>query len=144
MQISGTRRDGHQEMKLSVKCRQMHFTRVFSHAPCTCDHTHIVAQGVSMRISPHPHAIHDVTCLSVRLLSLRVCLFHVSLTLLPFLFHSLLVLCPAHHLQCRHRRGLQPLHSRTLRSIASWRYTILPQEAVLKRARATASVADSM
>ena len=50
----------------------MHLTRDFSHAPCTCDHTHIVAQGVSVRISLHPHAIHDVTCLSVRLLSLRV------------------------------------------------------------------------
>ena len=26
---------------------------------------HIVAQGVSVRISLHPHAIHDVMCLSV-------------------------------------------------------------------------------
>ena len=47
------------------------------------------------------------------------------LSLLPFLFHSLPVLCPAHHLQCRHRRGFKPLHSRTMRSIAPWRYTIL-------------------
>ena len=68
---------------------------------------HILAQGVSVRVSLHSHAIHDVTCLSVRLLSLRVCLFPVSLPLLPFLFHSLPVLCPAHHLQCRHRRGLK-------------------------------------
>ena len=36
--------------------------------------------------------------------------------LLPFLFHSLPVLCPAHHLQCRHRRGLEPLRSRRMRS----------------------------
>ena len=107
------------------RCRQMHLTRVFSHAPCTCDHTHIVAQGVSVRISLHPHAIHDVTCLSVRLLSLRVCLFPVSLPLLLLLFHCLPVLCPAHQLPCRHRRGLKPPHSRIMRSIAPWRYTIL-------------------
>ena len=80
-----------------------------------------------MRISKYPHAIHDVTCLSVRLLSLRVCLCLVSLPLLPCLFRSLPVLCPAHHLQCRHRRGLKPLHSRTMRSIAPWRHTILSQ-----------------
>ena len=85
-----------------------------------------MAQGVSLRISLHPHAIHDVTCLSVRLLSLRVCLSLVSLPLLPFLFHSLPVFCPAHQLpQCRHRRGLKPLYSRTMRSSAPWRYTIL-------------------
>ena len=35
------------------------------------------AQGVSGAQSLHPHAIHDVTCLSVRLLSLRVCLSSV-------------------------------------------------------------------
>ena len=64
----------------------------FSHAPCTSDHTHIVAQGVSVRISLHPHAIHDVTCLSLRLLSLRVCLFPVSHPLLLFLCRSLPVL----------------------------------------------------
>ena len=100
---------------------------IFSQKPCTCDHTHIVAQGVSVRISLHPHAIHDVTCLSVRLLSLRVCLTLVSLSLLLLLFHCLLVLCPAHHLQCRHRRGLKPLHSSTTRCIAPWRCTILSQ-----------------
>ena len=87
-----------------------------------CVH-HIVAQGVSVRISLHPHAIHDVTCLSVRLLSLRVC------RRLPLLFHTLPVLCPALHLQCRHRRGLKPQHSRRMRSIALWRYTTLSQQA---------------
>ena len=51
----------------------------FSHALCTCDATHIVAQGVSVRISLHPHAIHDVICLSVRLLSLRGSLSSFSL-----------------------------------------------------------------
>ena len=77
-----------------------------------------------MRISLHPHAIHDVTCLSVHLLSLRVCCLFVFVSLL-FLFHWLPVLCPAHHLQCRHRRGLKP----------PWRYTILSQEEHLKDAR---------
>ena len=79
-----------------------------------------------MRISLHPHAIHDVTCLSVRMLSLRVCLSPVSLPLLPFLFHNLNVLCPAHQFpQCRHRRRLKTLHSRTMRSLAPWRFSIL-------------------
>ena len=99
----------------------------FSHAPCTCDHTHILAQCVSGAQSLHLHAIHDVTCLSVRLLSLRVCLFPVSLPLPPCLFHCLLVLYPAHNLQCRHRRGLKPLHTRTMRSAAPWRFSILSQ-----------------
>ena len=40
-------------------------SHVFCHAPCTCVYTHIVAQGVSSAQSLHPHAIHDVTCLSV-------------------------------------------------------------------------------
>ena len=88
---------------------------------------HVWLKVSSVRISLPPHVIHDVMCLSVRLLSLRVCLFLVSPPLLPFLFHGLLVLCPAHHLQCRHRRGWKPLHSRTMRSIAPWRYTILSQ-----------------
>ena len=60
-------------------CRQIHLTRDFSHAPCTCDHTHIVAQGVSGSQSLHPHAIHDVTCLSA-LLVLVLSPFSVSLT----------------------------------------------------------------
>ena len=56
----------------------------FSHASCTCDHTHIVAQGVSGARSFHPHAIHDVTCVSVRCLS-PFCLLSLYLSLLPFL-----------------------------------------------------------
>ena len=94
--------------------------------PCTlhvCSH-HIVAQGVS-RVSFHPHVIHDVVCLSV--CCLFVSLSPVSLPLLPLLFHILPVLCLALHLQCRHHRGLKPLHSRRWRSIAPWRYTILSQ-----------------
>ena len=62
-------------------CRQIHFTRNFSHAHCTsdCVHTHCMAQDesksqcVCVRISFHLHAIHDVMCLSVRWLFL-VCL----------------------------------------------------------------------
>ena len=100
-------------------------SHVFPHAPCTCDHTHIVAQGVSVRISLHLHANQHV---SVRLLFLRVCLSPVSLLFLPFLSHCLLVLCLAHQIPCgRNRRGIKPLHSRTMRSIAPWRYTIVPQ-----------------
>ena len=56
------------------------------------------------------------TCLIVRCFSLfrLLPLFRVSL---PFV-HSLHLLCPAHHLPCgRNRRGLKPLHSRTMRSI---------------------------
>ena len=65
---------------------------------------HIVAQGVSGAHSFHPHAIHDVICLSVRCWS-SFCLP----SLLLFLFHCLPVLCSAHQLQCRHRRGLKTI-----------------------------------
>ena len=52
----------------------------------------------------------------------------LSLSRLYFLFHCLSVLCPAHQLPCgRNRRGIKPLHSRTMRSIAPWRYTTLSQ-----------------
>ena len=65
-------------------------------------------QGVSGAQSLHPHAIHDVICLSVRLLSLRLCLPPVYLSPLPFLFHCLPVLCPAHQFSlCRHHRGFK-------------------------------------
>ena len=40
-------------------------------------------------------------------MSLRVRLSPVSLLLLPLLFYTLPVLCPALHLQCCHRRGLK-------------------------------------
>ena len=82
-----------------------------------------------MRVSFHPHAIHDVMCLSVRW-SFLVSLSAVSLHLLPLFFFILPVLCPALHPQCRHRRGLKPLHSRRMKSIAPWRYTILSHNTV--------------
>ena len=45
--------------------------------------------------------------------------FFLSLSRLYFLSHYLPVLCPAHQLPCRrNRRGLKPLHSRTMRSVA--------------------------
>ena len=61
----------------------MHLAHVF---------TPLVAQGVSVRVSFHPHAIHDVMCLSVRW-SFLVSLSPVSLLLLPLLFLILPVLC---------------------------------------------------
>ena len=55
--------------------------------------------------------------------------FFLSLSRLYFLSHCLPVHCPAHQLPCgRNRRGIEPLHSRTMRSIATWRYTILSQK----------------
>ena len=74
-----------------------------------------------------PSTCHPWCCVFERLLSLRVSLSPVSLRPLPLLFHTLPVLCPALHLQCRHRRGLKPLHARRMRSIAPWRCTILSQ-----------------
>ena len=50
--------------------------------------------------------------------------FFLFLSRLYFLSHCLPVLCPAHQFPfCRNRRGLKPVHSRTMRSIAPWRYT---------------------
>ena len=83
-------------------------------------------QRVCVRASFHLHVIHDV-CLSVRCLSLRVCLSLVSLRRLLLFFLILPVLCPALHLQCQQRRRKHLLRLRTLRSVAPWRYTILPQ-----------------
>ena len=58
-----------------------------------------------------------------------LCLLPLSLSRLYFLSHCLLVLCPAHQLPCgRNRRGVKPLHSHTMRSIAPWRYTTLSHE----------------
>ena len=98
--------------------------------PCTCANSlhgsrRAKAQSVSVHVSFHLHVIHDVLRLSVRW-SFLVSLSPVSLLLQPLLFHTLPVVCPALH-PCRHRRGLKPLHSRRMRSIAPWRKTILSQ-----------------
>ena len=74
------------------------------------------------------HSIHMPSMMShvwAFIVSSCLSLSLVSLLLQPLLFHILPVLCPALHLQCRHRRGLKPLHSRRMRSIDPWRYTIL-------------------
>ena len=65
-----------------------------------------MAQGVSGAHAFHLHVIHDVTCLSVRCLS-SFCLLPLYVSLLPFLFHCLPVLCPAQQFPQRHRRGLK-------------------------------------
>ena len=60
-----------------------------------------------MRNSLHPHAIHHVKCLSVRLLSLRVCLFPVSAVCNP----------TSSWAQCRsHRAGLSSFLTDTFAS----------------------------
>ena len=93
-----------------------------------CAHTTLWLKVSQRAHSLHPHAIHDVTCLNVRCL-FSFCLLPSSLSLAPPLsLHCLPVLCPAHQLpQCRIRRGLKPLHSPTMRSIAPWRCTTLSQ-----------------
>ena len=114
-------------------CGQIHLTRHFS-CTYTQSDVHITLHGsrratecVCVRASFHLHVIHDV-CLSVRCLSLRVCLSPVSLRLLTLLFHTLFDLYSALNLQCRQRRGSKPLRTRTMRSIAPWRFiTILSQ-----------------
>ena len=68
-------------------------------------------------------------CHCVRLIpvvGLRSVLLLFLSVFLPLLFRTLPVLFPALHLQCRHRRGLKPLHSRRMRNVAPWRYIILP------------------
>ena len=64
---------------------------------------------------------------SVRCPSLRVCPSLVSLCCLPLLFLILPVLWLALLLPCGQRQGKHPLRLRPMRSIAPWRYTILPQ-----------------
>ena len=115
------------------RCVDRYTSHVILHAVCTFNYMHITLHGtrratqrVFVRASFHLHAIHDV-CLIVRCLSLRVCPSPVSLRRLRLLFHTLLALCPANHLQCQQRRELKPLRIRTMRSIPRWRYTILPQ-----------------
>ena len=72
-----------------------------------------------MRVSSHVRAFVVCSCF----------VFFLSLSRLYFLSHCLLVLCPAHQLPCRgNLRGLKPLHSRTMRSVAPWRYTTLSHE----------------
>ena len=125
-------------------CGQEHLTRDFSHALCTsdCVHTHCMAQD-EPRLKVSWCAFHSILKPSMMLCvcafvgcSLSVSLPCFSPSSTSSLFHALPVLGPARHLQCRYSRGLKPLHSRRMRSIAPWRYTILSQlESVSSRRR---------
>ena len=103
--VAGALRGSHAEGQQPPNpCGQEHLTRDFCHAPCTCDHTRIVAEGVSGAQSLHAHAIHDVTCLSV------CCLF-VFVFLLFISFFYLLNTC--YGTTALHMRAV--LHSKQLR-----------------------------
>ena len=67
-------------------CRQIHFTRHFSHAVCTPHFMHITLHGssVCMRASFHLHVIHEER-LIVRSLSVSLCL---SFSCFSLLFNS--------------------------------------------------------
>ena len=112
-----------------LECRQIHFTRHFSHAHCTRLTMCITPHGssVCMRASPHPHAIHDerlsvCSSLFLRSDSLRESLLHLAL-----LFPFPLVLCPELLLPCGQHQGNHSLRLRQLRSLALWQNTLLPQ-----------------
>ena len=96
----------------------------FSRKISPCAHITLWLKVSKRAHSLHPHAFHDVTCLTVRLL-FPCLVFFLSLTLLLPL-HCLPVLSPALKLpQCQIRRGLNPVRTRTMRSIAPWRCTTL-------------------
>ena len=96
----------------------------FSRTLSPCAHTTLWLKVSERARSLHLHVIHDVTCLSVRWLFPCFVFF---LSLAPLLaLHCLPVLCLAHQLpQCRIRRGLNPVRTRALMSIAPWRCTTL-------------------
>ena len=79
-----------------------------------------------MRVSFHPHAIHEVVCLSVCCLFVFVSLlflFHIYLSL----SQSICSLFGTSSSMSSLPRVEKSLHSRRMRSIAPWRKTILPQ-----------------
>ena len=96
-------------------CVDRYTSHVFFLMICTCVHTHCMAQDEPrLNVSAgriHPRCVFEC-CWS------SFCPSPVSLHLLVLLFHTLPVLCPALHLQCRQRRGVKPLHSRRKRSTA--------------------------
>ena len=110
-------------------CGQIHFTRHFSHAVCTIHFMHITLHGssVCMRASFHLHVIHDERLIVRSLLLLRYVFLRDSLCCLLLLFHTLLALWLALLLPWGQRQGRHLLRLRPMRSIAPWRYTILPQ-----------------
>ena len=74
-----------------------------------------------------PSSCHPWCVVERSLVVFCLSLSPVSLRRLSLFFHTLPDLCPALLLPCRQRRGLKPLRTRTMSSIAAWRYTILSQ-----------------
>ena len=108
-----------ERMSITVDSYTSHesFSRTLSHL---CTH-HIVAQGVFGAHSFHPHAIHDVTCLSVRWL------FLVLSSSSPRLyFLSTVYLFSVLHINFNVESAEDSNHC-TMRSIAPWRCTTLLQ-----------------
>ena len=105
--------------------RALRVDRNTSHVFFLIHLAHVITLTSWLKVSPGAHsfhlrAIHDVTCLSVRLLSLRVCLSPVSLFyFFSFTVYLFSVLHNFHNVVTA--RGLRPLHSRTMSSIAPWR-----------------------
>ena len=100
-------------------------TRLFSRHIWPCAHITLwlkVWHDVSCMKHVHPHVI---TCLSV---CCCLVLSSSSVSRASTFSHCLRVLCPAHLLPCgRNRRGIKPMRTRRMRSIAPWRYTTLSQ-----------------
>ena len=97
-------------------CRQMHLTRDFSRTLSLRAHTTLWLKVSLVRI----HSI----CMSSMMSHVWACIvcsrfvFFLSLAP-PLALHWLPVLCRAHQLpQCRIRRGLNPVRTRTMRSVA--------------------------
>ena len=109
--------------------RQIHFTRHFSHAQCTClmmyNYTTWLktskGSSVCTSASCHPHVIHDERLIVSRRFSVpRFVPFRVSLLHLALLFPLQIVLCPELLLPCGQRRGKHTLRLRQSRSLALW------------------------
>ena len=107
-------------------CRQIHLTQDFSRTLSPCAHT------LTSWLKVYQCAFHSICMLSMRshVWACIVCsrfVFFLSLEP-PLALHWLPVLCRAHQLpQCRIRRGLNPVRTRTMRSVAPWRCTTLSQ-----------------
>ena len=116
-------------------CTQIHLTRHFSLAQCTClmmyNHTFWLktSQGssVCMHASPHPHAIHGERLIVSRYSSVPrfVLSWCVSPSPCSYLPTSTLLLCPEPLLPCGQRQGKHTLRLRQLRSLALWQNSLL-------------------
>ena len=116
---------------ITIHCNRRGVDRYTSHESFSrtlspCAHTTLWLKVSLVRI----HSVHMPSMMShVERALFVLVLSSSSLSLSPLLsLHCLPVLCPAHQLpQCRIRRKLKPLYSRTMRSIAPWRFTTLSQ-----------------